>query len=396
MNQTTQTLLETGTQALTNFELGIAEKSFKDALKQSPSEPKALIAMTRLQLVKSEPKSAMMFAKRAEKQDKTGDALGLLGSCLLQMGEVNKAVSSLQTAHKRFPQHILIMDNLAKALFQQGDFAASTSISQKALAMEKDNADIHFNLGLAATGLHKFDEAIEHYVSALTIRPTFLGAYLQLTQLATMTGKIDIAIKLLAQGTKVLPDVIELREELHTLYIAKGQYKHALGEALMMASQYSRPEDFIRIGNTYLLLGDGDAALEAYEAALEADPNDPAAHMNIAHLYRLGGKRKEAYTHYAFVVEHAPQSYQPYLGIGLLYLELDLNPEKARLVLLQAAELAPAVFDVLYPLAQACYAIGHIEEAGEVLKDALPLCHDASQEQNVLAFLAEINAQQQN
>ncbi|HAA54800.1 MAG TPA: hypothetical protein DCE42_08575, partial [Myxococcales bacterium] len=249
MNQTTQTLLETGTQALTNFELGIAEKSFKDALKQSPSEPKALIAMTRLQLVKSEPKSAMMFAKRAEKQDKTGDALGLLGSCLLQMGEVNKAVSSLQTAHKRFPQHILIMDNLAKALFQQGDFAASTSISQKALAMEKDNADIHFNLGLAATGLHKFDEAIEHYVSALTIRPTFLGAYLQLTQLATMTGKIDIAIKLLAQGTKALPDVIELREELHTLYIAKGQYKYALGEALMMASQYSRPEDFIRIGN---------------------------------------------------------------------------------------------------------------------------------------------------
>lgn len=88
-------------------------------------------------------------------------------------------------------------------------------------------------------------------------------------------------------------------------------------------------------------------AFEAYGRALEADPGNADAHVNIGRLHQLKGNLKNAKRHYKLAVQAAPDHQLAHYNLGTLFDELD-EPDLAT----RFYHSAPKVPDAHYNLAR--------------------------------------------
>ena len=92
---------------------------------------------------------------------------------------------------------------------------------------------------------------------------------------------------------------------------------------------------------------DAGKAFEAYERALELDPGNADAHVNIGRLYQLKGNLKNAKRHYEMAVEAAPHHQLAHYNLGTLFDELSEGELAATFY-----RKAPDVPDAHYNLAR--------------------------------------------
>ena len=92
---------------------------------------------------------------------------------------------------------------------------------------------------------------------------------------------------------------------------------------------------------------DAGKAFEAYERALELDPDNADAHVNIGRLYQLKGNLKNAKRHYEMAVEAAPHHQLAHYNLGTLFDELSEGELAAAFY-----RKAPDVPDAHYNLAR--------------------------------------------
>lgn len=92
---------------------------------------------------------------------------------------------------------------------------------------------------------------------------------------------------------------------------------------------------------------DADKAFEAYERALELDPGNADAHVNIGRLYQLKGNLKNAKRHYEMAVEAVPHHQLAHYNLGTLFDELSEGELAAAFY-----RKAPDVPDAHYNLAR--------------------------------------------
>lgn len=92
---------------------------------------------------------------------------------------------------------------------------------------------------------------------------------------------------------------------------------------------------------------DAGKAFEAYERALELDPRNADAHVNIGRLYQLKGQLKNAKRHYEMAVEAAPHHQLAHYNLGTLFDELSEGELAANFY-----HRAPDVPDAHYNLAR--------------------------------------------
>ncbi len=115
-----------------------------------------------------------------------------------------------------------------------------------------------------------------------------------------------------------------------------------------------------------------EAAAEAFEKAIEADPEDYGSLFNLAFAYTMLGRTREAIEGYQKVLELKPGLYQAELNLGILLLQ-GKDAEAAVPHLEAAAEQKPAEFRPHYYLAEALYQAGddagaerHYRKAAEI------------------------------
>lgn len=104
-----------------------------------------------------------------------------------------------------------------------------------------------------------------------------------------------------------------------------------------------------------------EAAAQAFEKAIEADPEDYGSLFNLAFAYTMLGKKREAIAGYEKVLALKPGLYQAELNLGILLLD-EKDAERAIPHLRAAAEQKPAEFRPNYYLAEALYMKG--DDAG--------------------------------
>ncbi len=92
---------------------------------------------------------------------------------------------------------------------------------------------------------------------------------------------------------------------------------------------------------------DLDKAPDAYRKALEMDPGNADAHVNMGRLYQLKGNLRHARRHYQFALRAVPNHQLANYNMGTIYDELD-ELEKAA----EYYERAPSVPDAHYNLAR--------------------------------------------
>ena len=112
-------------------------------------------------------------------------------------------------------------------------------------------------------------------------------------------------------------------------------------------------------------------APEAYERAIQLDPGNADAHVNLGRLYQIGGDLRRAKRHYQLALSAMPGHQLAHYNLGTVFDELEETDRAAGYY-----RNAPGVPDAHYNLARICElkgdevsALRHMREYRKLLRD---------------------------
>jgi tetratricopeptide (TPR) repeat protein len=143
------------------------------------------------------------------------------------------------------------------------------------------------------------------------------------------------------QATRLSPNTAHLQNEKALIYLMLGQGDKALEtiqHSLALDSLYD--QTWLLLGDYYRMANQWEKAAEAYEKALEISPNLIQAYSALGFVYAQMGKLEKAVEANKKVLEFAPNDYVSHRNLALLYSQLGLT-DQALAEAREALRLAP-------------------------------------------------------
>ena len=151
----------------------------------------------------------------------------------------------------------------------------------------------------------------------------------------------------------------------------RGRFASALDEFVAAARfNADRPEGHAELGTLALARGQADAAVAAFRAALALDPTFYPAAVNLADVYRNGGRERDAQAVLEATIAADPRAAGPRHALGLSLVRQRRTTE-ALAALGEAVRLEPANARYAYVYAVALHDTGKPAEAIRTLEAAL-------------------------
>ena len=230
------------------------------------------------------------------------------------------------------PEDALLYRLMGDAYARDGDL--KNAITQYRKAFEFDPADLEIkqnlagylsNYGVELTDTQRWEEAIAAYQEALQLTPTLNTAYANLVDVlwkrANMhrkSGRIDKATDAYLQLIQVDADAADAHSLLGELYLRKGAYPQAI-DAFQSAFS-AKPDDqqsrknLVAAYHHYAQHLDSkeryDEAVDQLQLALALSPKQVNLRLSLINTYQLAGDFSSAEKELGWFLEEAPQSLQ--------------------------------------------------------------------------------------
>lgn len=194
---------------------------------------------------------------------------------------------------------------------------------------ERQGAQIHYDLGIAAQTDGKLQEAYAEFDEALKLDPYNPEAHNAMGLLLHMGfKKQDQALEHYDKALEYRPDFSEVRTNKGNVFLDQGKYDDAIklyGEALN-DMRYSTP--FIAQGNMGWALfkkGDVDGALENIKAAVTTNPKFCLGFKNLGLIYESKSATADACKSFGQYREACPDVADAYYREGVCVAKLGEN-----------------------------------------------------------------------
>src|SRR3990170_8921171 len=238
-----------------------------------------------------------------------------LATLYFEEGRYSEAIQQYQVALDLDEENEAYLVGLGRALLSAGDHRAAAEKFQKAVDLSTEaelTSDVietaYYYLGSIGLTEGKPDEAVAHLKKALDVEPTDADAWYLLGAASIEADDIDGAIEALTRAVLFVPDYTEAYEKLIVAYEEKGLEAEARYARGMLAYSEGRYGDAVteleaaiaaspELASAYAGLGlareslsERDAAIAAYQRAIELDPDSFSARSG---LVRLGAPEPE-------------------------------------------------------------------------------------------------------
>jgi len=233
---------------------------------------------------------------------------------------------------------------LAATSLQLGYWQNSITIARHAIDVTTNNYVAYDSLGRALNDLGLKDQALDCYLEAVRMDPTFPQSQYNLGAALRERGRLPEAVEHFAAAAKLLPDRYEPRS--------------ALGATLMMMNS-----------NRW------DEAVAQLSEAVRLNPDSAEAHHSLAVALARQGRLTNAIPQFAEAVRLEPANSDLRFDLGLAL----LNADQAAAAAAQFAgelKLTPNATKAHYRLAQALQAQNQLEAAAVHYRAALRLTPD--------------------
>lgn len=180
----------------------------------------------------------------------------------------------------------------------KGEITNAFTAFNKAQEFMPTSALPFYGLGNTYFADKKYLDAARFYQKALQIDPKFAVAYKKFGDTQRLLEKEKEAIAAYKNAIQRGYNTLETRFWLGTLMLETKQIESAIKELEAVAKEMPKAEVFISIGNGYEKLKRDVSAIDAYQKAIETDPNSAVAYYKLANVYlsqREYTKAKEAY-----------------------------------------------------------------------------------------------------
>jgi Tfp pilus assembly protein PilF len=180
---------------------------------------------------------------------------------------------------------IAIAASTVAAIPQVRTWQDSVTVFQRALAVTRDNALAHLNLGVALMDRNDLPAAREEFRRTLVIRPQSALAWNDLARTETLLGHDLAAAEAYQQSLKLNPDQ---RQAL--LFYGRLLKKHEKWPAAQVLFEHLReiapelPQPWQELGEVYAAQGKNAEARAAWEQLLKMRPGDEALRKRLEAL----------------------------------------------------------------------------------------------------------------
>ena len=205
------------------------------------------------------------------------------------LGEVHlrKGMYALSEDHSRRaleldPGYNYARHNLAAALFHQGRYEESARTARATLAENPRRVDTRVLLAKAHLGMGQPRPARVNLRRALELDPGSGPANYEYGRLLQGQGRHAAAAAHFRRALPSRPDDFRLHYQLGRALHQAGQVEAALAGYQRALALERRPEALVAVGALYLLQGRAQGARSHFLEALELDPENAEAHVNLA------------------------------------------------------------------------------------------------------------------
>lgn len=234
------------------------------------------------------------------------------GVFLVDSGDGERAAEHYQQAVRLKPAHYVAMVNLGRLLRSANDNKEAESWYKRALQVAR-KVDILTPLGALYYNTGRYEEALQVYREAAALQPDSTDVSLALAQVLAMAGRSKEAEKMTTGIISKSSSCIECYRLLSAIYSKRGNHTEALDaldKALLQSPSDSgvRAELHFSMGNQLREMNQLDRAFESYKLAVELNPDQSQAWMNMGGIQHIKGDYAAARMYYERALLLSPGS----------------------------------------------------------------------------------------
>ncbi|XP_006895136.1 PREDICTED: transmembrane and TPR repeat-containing protein 1 isoform X1 [Elephantulus edwardii] len=234
------------------------------------------------------------------------------GVFLVDTGTPEKAVIHYQQAIKLSPSHHVAMVNLGRLYRSLGKNSVAEEWYKRALQVAR-KSEILSPLGALYYNTGRYEEALQIYREAAALQPAQRELRLALAQVLAVMGQTKEAEKMTNHIVSEETGCLECYRLLSAIY-SKQEHHHKALDAIDKALQL-KPKDPKVISELFFTKGNQlreqnllDNAFESYKAAVELNPDQAQAWMNMGGIQHIKGNYVSARAYYEKALQLVPDS----------------------------------------------------------------------------------------
>jgi len=236
----------------------------------------------------------------------------LYGMVLIDTGKFKEVIGFIKKAIRIDPKHpSWYLWPLGFAYFWTGQHEEAIAAFKKWVSREPKNANAHAFLGIALIAEGKPEEAIPMLEKALTLNPDRPSWYVSNLAVARVcTGQPEEAITTMREAFNRNPKDADSCRNLSWVLMYERKYEEALSMAKKATTLKPAPEPYFyeTLGFSYLVMGQYEEAIAAFEKAIDLWPDFESSHIGLTASYSLAGHMEDARAEAAEVLRINPKT----------------------------------------------------------------------------------------
>jgi tetratricopeptide (TPR) repeat protein len=303
---------------------------------------------------------------------------------------VNKAIDNYRLAMKEDPEAKFLVEDIAELYRNSGRIREAVEEAQSALKTNPDDLNARrvlariYTSGIGDPQTNHIDEgmahrAIDEYKQVTAKDPKDVDSFVMLGRLDRLVNDSLGAENSFKQALVADPDSEEAITGLAAVYGERNDPKKAAQILEQLTSRRPSPRSLVALANYYEQLHQYSQAADAYTRAIELDPNRLELKGALAQDLALAGRMDDALKAFQDLAAASPNDPAAFLGMAQIYRD-QKNFAKAHEMLDKAKEADPNNLDVRLEQARVLEAEGKTAEAIAALKSVVDATnrHDSS------------------
>lgn len=177
-------------------------------------------------------------------------------------------------------------DAFSKGLIYYKAGEHENAIAQFKEAVKEDPADAeaYYYLGMSYKEHHAFD-AIEAFRTAVSLNPTYAAAYCNLGMVYNELEMYKKSVQALKRALEIESDYTEALIQLGIAYASDKEYRAAVKILRRALDIEADAKAYLYLGLAYMAIRDYDQALDAFQGAVDEDPDFYEAYIGLGYCY---------------------------------------------------------------------------------------------------------------